>query len=895
VPTNTSYRYNIAYEQGKERAMPGGDAEIGYDITPHFTLYGGGYYFDHADAKSIAGPKLRATYTFYRPQAHRLLKLFDRIRLEGLISHDSVRGTSWMAGLRFRFGLSHHSNPTAGVIRHMTDPIRRDLNVVSEDFNNPAEFYNIDGRRARVDLVSSTSGRTIDAAVSGNADVIGVRGTQTATEVLTLGDRYLVITGGAFHFVHRGYRYTIDEVGIHGIIHAAAGKTLFDAIGGTETVTLQYLGLKADSDQFAFMNSTNTSFGHIIMRSTDSNAPILLRLDDTETDSQGQLTFINNTITLLDSTATDPDAGGGNGGLMGLGLLVTGTDNQRLTISNFRNNTIDITNSDSNIDLSLYGMDVESFSNNAVTFINGIKDNQITIENDFTAVDSSTTVEGLHNYQIILNSSFDQNKIDVEGYAGYVDDLACLGNHGDFVISNGDFSNNDFYALALNESSFAWRMEEATSMMITGDFKNNIFTSVSPAVGAAVVGWAQESELTIGGDMRNNTITATRNGASAAGDIYGWDQDGDLIIGGNMNGNHISASDGTEAVGWRIYNTNSDGVVTINGNMVDNYFVASDSRNGTAWSQEFSTSTFILYGDMQGNHFISSNNKKPSMSSGQGWRIAGSITIVGDMVQNYFDTSGNNFSGINMRVIGANTSFILHGNMEQNQFIASYNTGTESFSIHAGGKAIEIDGSMTIEGDVKENRFETSNNDVLGIAIQMNRLSDFVVKGNIVNNTFISLDNGYLGAGFAAGVQNETGLRSLTVMGTVSNNSFLLSSDPTYTPEKYAAMVFENDSITATFSGLIRNNTITVTDESGEAMTSGFDIEVQTDREVRFEDTIQNNLISINGSLTGDYGFNLNTVAGGEIHFEGNSEDDLRSLNNQATINASGSGIFYNG
>jgi hypothetical protein len=103
VPTTTSYRYNIAYAQGKERAMPGADAEVGVDINRELTVYAGGYYFDHGDARRITGPKLRATYTFYHSPSHWFLNIFDRIRVEGLLSHDSVRGTSWMAGIRFRF------------------------------------------------------------------------------------------------------------------------------------------------------------------------------------------------------------------------------------------------------------------------------------------------------------------------------------------------------------------------------------------------------------------------------------------------------------------------------------------------------------------------------------------------------------------------------------------------------------------------------------------------------------------------------------------------------------------------------------------------------------------------------------------------------------------------
>jgi hypothetical protein len=237
VPTDTAYRYNIVFEQGKERAMPGGDAEIGYDFTHNLTLYGGGYYFDHADAKSIAGPKLRATYTFYRSQANRLLKLFDRIRLEGLVSHDSVRGTSWLFGLRFTFGLGRDFNPTQGVVRHMTDPIRRDLNVVSTGLNTAPEFYMTDGHRTRVDLITANDDRTIDNAVnpaSGTAaDIIGVNGNRSVAndQALSLGSRNLTITGGKYQFTANGHLYTITTVGNNGTLTAASGENLFELNG----------------------------------------------------------------------------------------------------------------------------------------------------------------------------------------------------------------------------------------------------------------------------------------------------------------------------------------------------------------------------------------------------------------------------------------------------------------------------------------------------------------------------------------------------------------------------------------------------------------------------------------------------------------------------------------
>jgi hypothetical protein len=124
VPTAISYRYNIAYAgQYNERLLPGGNAEIGLNITHGLTIYAGGYYFHHSGFNTISGPKFRATYTFYCSNTHRLFGLFDRVRFEGLITHDKPRGTSWLLGARFTFGLTKYPNQFFGVLRYMPDPI----------------------------------------------------------------------------------------------------------------------------------------------------------------------------------------------------------------------------------------------------------------------------------------------------------------------------------------------------------------------------------------------------------------------------------------------------------------------------------------------------------------------------------------------------------------------------------------------------------------------------------------------------------------------------------------------------------------------------------------------------------------------------------------------------
>lgn len=268
VSTPVSYRYNISYSQGKERALPGVDAEVGMDVNHGLTLYLGGYYFDHSDASSILGPKLRATYTFYRNKNKRLLGLFDRIRLEGLISHDSIRGTSWLFGLRLRFGLSSHANPSIGIERHMTDTLHRDLNVVSENFNTSDQLYRIGGVPVQVDIVSDTSGRTIDAATSGDADIIGVRGSQIASGTLTIGDRDLTITGGQYSFVAGGKTYSVN-IGNNAELTTSISDTLFSATGSSD-VTLSDITLSNQTTDAGVMLSLEDSFtGTISINNTN--------------------------------------------------------------------------------------------------------------------------------------------------------------------------------------------------------------------------------------------------------------------------------------------------------------------------------------------------------------------------------------------------------------------------------------------------------------------------------------------------------------------------------------------------------------------------------------------------------------------------------------------------
>jgi hypothetical protein len=727
VPTNTSYRYNIAFAQGKERAMPGGDAEMGYAITPNLTLYGGGYYFDHADAKSIAGPKFRATYTFYRSQSHRLLKLFDRIRLEGLISHDSVRGTSWMAGLRFRFGLSKHPNPTTGVARHMTDPIRRDLNVVSENFNDPSEFYKIDDRRARVDLVSNSSGRSIDEAVDGssaNADIIGVVGDQTAALSLSLGLRAMTITGGKHAFSVNGHPYTVYNVGQNGSVMAAAGEATFNLVPDAEAVTLEHLGLLADDDQFALTNNnagTYGSFAHLTIHDVTSNAPILLKLTDDDENATGSLTFTNNTITLTNSSATDSDAGDGEGGIMGLGLLVTGTNDQQLIVSTFNSNQIEMTNTDQGS--NLFALDVESHSDNPVRFTHGMKNNTLIIA-DGNDSDTSKLIAGFYIENMKMTNNFANNQIQMNGYSdqSLQDSMSgiWIGITSDgFEINAGNFQHNNIAVTNLTASGLGINIQN--NMLISGNFSGNRLSSTGNGTNGYPIYTTNTPDLEIGGNFSNNTVIASNNVNVGRG----YTGDANLTIMGNFDSNTFTAEyNDNGGVGF-LYNGSTP--MFVGKDFAYNVFTAKyNVTTGCAMSAMGVT----VKNDFHDNHFISAYNSSNGFKDGL-LIEDGEANFQGNFSNNHFlvhnNGSNGQASGIRIRSM---TTFVQ--NFRANDIQVFQNTTATS-----NGILLEAD-STTFNSDVSQNDIKLYENSGNVRGVYIINSTEFI--NGIKNNTITVTD-----------------------------------------------------------------------------------------------------------------------------------------------------------
>jgi hypothetical protein len=598
-----------------------------------------------------------------------------------------------MAGIRFRFGLSKHTNPSTGLARHMTDPIRRDLNVVSENFNTTAEFYKMDGRRARVDLVDGSL-RNIDDAVAGTdtaADIIGVRNNQTADDVLAIGSRNLIITGSIYSFEVTGHPYTVYDVGVNGTIAGAAGSLLFN-LEDTSNVTLQYLTLSADDDVFMLENSGGGSFGHLTIDHSTINAPIILDLN--ADDSTGQITFTNNLVDILDSSATESLAGGGIGGIVGLGLFVTGGGDPLLTVNVLKNNQFKLTNSNSNGDYRLYALDVEgSTSASPVQFPDGIKYNTITVKNNYESPAVTTRVMGFYSENIQLSGNFSNNQLTVSGYASATKPFMSAMSTDTFTIINHNFNGNRFEVTNIYSGGdgVAWSNPSGSGeVFIGGSFFNNRFIgSGNDSIGKGIEFFA--GPFTIKGDFFNNQFITNDNGF-------------------NTKGLEISGTD-----------------LDIEGSFFNNTFIANNNGASEPVLLDFNNSTVIITGSFYNNQFEVTDNTSAAQASA--WCVLGSsdMTIGGDVLNNYFELSNNIVS----RGLEINGSLMVEGKFANNSF-ELVNNATSNI-------AIQLVKNADFQGVIQNNRIiitdsiGATNNIGFDVNVSTSEEIDFGrISGNLI-------------------------------------------------------------------------------------------------------------------------------------------------------------------
>ncbi|MBU0744530.1 MAG: inverse autotransporter beta domain-containing protein [Gammaproteobacteria bacterium] len=115
-----------------ERAMSGGDAEVGYEFVKGIVGYVGGYYFGAKGVDTVCGPKARVTYDWSLEDGKRIAGIFDKLGLEIGAQKDKPRGTTYYVSANIRIGLLPNRNGNLqGVARHMVDLVRRDVDIMS--------------------------------------------------------------------------------------------------------------------------------------------------------------------------------------------------------------------------------------------------------------------------------------------------------------------------------------------------------------------------------------------------------------------------------------------------------------------------------------------------------------------------------------------------------------------------------------------------------------------------------------------------------------------------------------------------------------------------------------------------------------------------------------------
>jgi hypothetical protein len=149
LPVNRAY----------EKAVPGVDAEIGYEFTKGLVGYVGGYYFNANEVDTVGGPRARLTYDWSLESGKRILGVFDQVGLEVGIQRDKPRGTICYLSVNVRIGWPFDKKPVLhGISRHMTDPVRRDIDIISSEIIEEDLVFNLgpDGAPEKVVYVASS-------------------------------------------------------------------------------------------------------------------------------------------------------------------------------------------------------------------------------------------------------------------------------------------------------------------------------------------------------------------------------------------------------------------------------------------------------------------------------------------------------------------------------------------------------------------------------------------------------------------------------------------------------------------------------------------------------------------------------------------------------------------
>ena len=351
---------------GQERAMPGFDVEVGrkIDMPDNWSLwmYGGGFYFDADDYKTVAGPRGRVEVSYDNVP---YLGDGSRFTLGAETQSDGVRGGQTFGIARLRiplsFGTAKKSYAALSPLeQRMTGRIIRDVDIVAGQKAGPISLETATATTAGGSTVSSVT--IIDANTAnpvtaltnagtnalvlfdGAAGTINTGGSLSALTGQTImgGGQQISVTGTTsgttLNLTLPGSRPTISRTGASNVFN----------ISGRTNVKLQGLDIQNGNDGVSVSNSSNVTLSD-------------LNISDTT----------NSGIFFSSSSGTVQDTSVDNPGTNGLAVLSASTVTAtRLSLTNTEDSAVFVGSAVTNLtvsDTEITGADYGIFSYNSAT------------------------------------------------------------------------------------------------------------------------------------------------------------------------------------------------------------------------------------------------------------------------------------------------------------------------------------------------------------------------------------------------------------------------------------------------------------------------------------------------------------------------------------------------
>ncbi|WP_019645378.1 right-handed parallel beta-helix repeat-containing protein [Novispirillum itersonii] len=532
--TDTSIRMSNAVE----RSYHGGDAEIGWRV-PVFAaeedrelrLYGGGYWFDAADSKEVAGPRLRME-----------LRLYDltedlpgsRLTLSGEVQHDRPRGTQEFFGFRLRLPLQAEASDRrlTAQERRMTDPVVRDVDIVTQAAR-VEEAVTMDGQA--IDQVRQLSGSTLQAQLNsapagtllllnGNATV-SAPVTLVAGQVVRGGGATLTLTGASsgrtVQYVIPGSSGTIrGAVAGDAVVKMGTDSTLRDVrVENTSAAAGSWAVSASNTSGAALRNVTMVSSGGGLQASNATNLTVTGSRITAAQDSAARITggsglsFTDNTLTQNGASSMGFRADNAAGTLRGNTITTNGNGNglEDTNGSALPSHAVQLNNS--------AGLTV---SGNTIT-TNGTQANGLHVTNSGGITLSGNTIttnnymsRGIH-LQNSNGSTLSGNTITTNT----TDDS----NWSILTISFGILSS-DSTNLTISDNTISTQMRGAYGINLRSGDNSTLSGNTVTVRGTdtAAVNVLRSETVTV----RNNTLTANGTGASS-GLLFGVNSHNGLV------------------------------------------------------------------------------------------------------------------------------------------------------------------------------------------------------------------------------------------------------------------------------------------------------------------------------------------------------------------------------